>query len=122
MKKIYIAGKITGECETPELMQKCIDKFENYAKKFSFGCSKPAERFRTFGGDLFYTHGLWINRELIRSGNGTYQQYMKNDLTILMTCDEVHFLPDWIDSKGAKMERILAQFLGIKIVDVPMLP
>ena len=108
MKKIYIAGKISGECETPELMEKCYKKFVSYISKIAFEQN---------GVPWNYFHGLDINRDLIQSGKGDYIQYMKNDLTVLMTCDEVHFLPDWIDSRGAKMERILAEFLGMVIVD-----
>lgn len=117
-KKIYIAGKITGECETPELMIKCKDKFYSYSSSNS---SLEEEYHRNESvvfylgkNNSWYTHGLFINRAIL--GNGTWQEYMKNDLSVLMTCDEVHFLPDWKESKGAKIEHQLAIDLGIKIV------
>lgn len=104
MKRIYIAGKITGECETPELMQKCIEKFNNYG----FSISKEKIEF---------THGLLINKDFLNPRQ-SWEFYMKNDIATLMLCDEIHMLPDWYTSKGASIERQLAEDLGIKIVYV----
>ncbi len=118
MKRIYIAGKITGECETPELIKKCIDKFNNYGNSLSFGrFSRPINGFCVNNDStLSFTHGFLINQELISSGEGTWNQYMKNDITNLVRCDEIHFLPDWKDSKGCQVEHYLAEKIGIKIV------
>jgi len=112
-KKIYIAGKITGECETPELLDKCIEKFNKYAE--SILPSNP-ERIGIYltSEDVATTHGFLINQHLIP--NGTWEQYMKNDLTVMLTCSEVHFLNDWKYSTGAKIEHDLAEKLRIKIV------
>jgi hypothetical protein len=118
MRNIYIAGKISGECETSELMQNCINKFNDYAKTLSFSPLRylPNQKCVTDGNCLKVTHGLMINSDIL--GKGTWKQYMKNDLSILLKCDEIHMLPDWKDSKGAKIEHQLALDLGIKIVYV----
>lgn len=129
MKRIYIAGKISGECESPELMKKCKDKFNSYGLRLLYpplgiiipytitgiNYSTDSTVFVTyFEGGLSFTHGLLINQAIL--GQGTWQDYMKNDLAVLLTCDEIHMLPDWKDSRGAKIEHQLALDLGIKIV------
>lgn len=117
MKKIYIAGKISGECESPELMQQCLNKFNNYGSSI-LKTKTTEDGFVKFVDteDVMFTHGLIINHSLINSGSGTWDKYMKNDITIMVTCDEVHFLPDWINSKGAKVEHQLCIDLEIPIV------
>jgi hypothetical protein len=122
MKKIYIAGKISQECETPELLNKCQDKFNNYGislfnnKDYVSITKKGNEDIYVCNSEknISFTHGLLINKHIIP--NGTYQQYMINDISTMIRCDEVHFLPDWKDSKGAKIEHQLCLDLGIKIV------
>jgi len=131
MKKIYIAGKISQECETPELLKKCQDKFNNYGLKQLYppdGKIKPYtisgfgyssnEEISVNHSDIgiCFTHGLIINHNIIPKGN--WDQYMKNDIKVMLACDEVHFLPDWKDSNGAKIEHQLCLDLGIKIVYV----
>lgn len=117
-KKIYIAGKITGECETKNLMIKCKEKFYSYSHRNNSVESeyRPSVVFYLGKDDLWYTHGLFINRTIL--GTGSWQDYMRNDLSILLRCDEIHMLPDWQSSKGAKIEHQLALDLGIKIVYV----
>ncbi len=131
--KIYIGGKITGECDTLWDRRKCEQKFNLYGLKFlyppngdiipytisGFGYSsygKEAIHHTELGKS--FVHGFIINSELIDSGKGSWEQYMKNDIATMLTCDEVHFLPDWEDSKGARLERYIAEFLKMKIVDV----
>lgn len=53
--------------------------------------------------------------------NGTYEEacalpYMtclKNDIKAMLDCDGVALLPGWTESKGAKIERGLAEALGM---------
>lgn len=126
MKKIYIAGKISGECETTELLKKCWNKFEDYGisiliKVDSISYSLKdvfyyTNNIKQVNNQVGFTHGFLINSELIKSGKGTLDQYMKNDLTVMLTCDEVHFLPDWKYSNGAKIEHQLCLDLKIKII------
>jgi len=106
MKKIYIAGKISGED-----LEKCKKKFQDYIDSI----------YDDYYEDFEYPfHGLLINEKLIPKG--TWNQYMRNDIAILIICDEIHMLPDWKDSKGAKIEHQLALDLGIKIVYVTDTP
>jgi len=118
MKRIYIAGKMTGEVETPDLMQKCIEKFNNYGMSLSFGrWSQPQNLLsRNADSTIAFTHGFFINWSLISEGGADWLTYMRNDIKTLMLCDEIHMLKDWESSKGAKIEHDLAKSLGIKIV------
>lgn len=120
MKKIYIAGRISEECETPELMKKCFHKFESYGLSIidtSIGYTTNISNTRYYCDlhyNVGYTHGLIINFEIL--GKGTWEEYMKNDISILIRCDEIHLLPDWKESKGAIIERNLAISLNIPII------
>jgi len=120
MKKIYIAGKISGEVGTPELMSKCVKKFNDYGYSLlEGGTFKDGLQFiQEKSGGKAFIHGFIINHSLIASGNGTWEQYMRNDIKALMECNEIHLLPDWRDSVGAKLEHQIADALGMKIVYV----
>lgn len=118
MKKIYIAGKISGECETPELMEKCKEKFYSYSgknKDVEQLYSKESIFYFNENEFIWYSNGLYINRYFIPSGI-TWEQCIKNCIKVLISCDEIHMLPDWKESKGATIEHRLALDLGIKIV------
>lgn len=45
----------------------------------------------------------------------TREEYLRNDLSILLTCDEILMLPGWSNSKGAQLERRVASECGIKV-------
>jgi hypothetical protein len=45
----------------------------------------------------------------------TYEEVMKEDFKALLNCSMIVMLPDWIYSKGAKMEQELASWSGIKV-------
>jgi hypothetical protein len=113
MKKIYIAGKVSGECETPELMRKCIEKFNRYAENLTFGTLKKKGLYLVCE-NLKITYGLIINEDIIP--NGTWEDYMKEDIREMLLCDEIHFLDDWRYSTGAKIEHDLAEKMKMKIV------
>lgn len=108
MKRIYIAGKITGED-----LDKCEEKFNAYGHYLAE--SKFITKLSNFreSGNISFTHGFLINAHLIP--DGTWEKYMKNDLRQLLLCDEIHMLPCWVNSKGAKIEHQLALDLGIVI-------
>lgn len=51
-----------------------------------------------------------------------YADYIRKDLADLMTCEAIAFLPGWENSKGAKLERHVAEVLGMAIYDATVLP
>ena len=91
--KIYISGKITGmEEQARELFakteQELIDKGYYYV----------------------------INpMELKHEHDKSWESYMKECVKALCNCDVIYLLPNWSDSKGATIEKTIAEFLGIKI-------
>lgn len=92
-KKIYIAGKVTGEDR-----QACIAKFNN-AK------------------DLLEVMGFEVVNplEVVNDWNTTWLEAMKACLKALIDCDAILLLDDWHFSSGAKIEFQLATDLGIFI-------
>lgn len=92
-KKIYIAGKVSG---LP--YAQCSMKF-----------GKHEQILRTQGHEPIVPLNL-VNR------TDSWETAMKKCIAALVTCDEIHLLPDWMDSNGAIMEHDLAKRLLIPIV------
>lgn len=90
--KIYIAGPMTG-----------IEDF-NYPAFHA-----EAGRLRAIGHDVLNP------AENPVPPCGTWTGYMRMALRQLVECECVVLLPGWIDSKGAVIERNLAQALGMPV-------
>lgn len=93
MKKVYIAGKISG--------------IEDYA----YALFEEAEQ-------KFVKKGYQVVNpmKLPHNHDKKWESYMKDCIFELVGCDLIHPLPNWSDSKGAKIEMALAKELGIKII------
>lgn len=48
----------------------------------------------------------------------SWGDYMRKDLSELLKCDAVALLPGWQDSKGACLERHVAEQLGMRVCRV----
>jgi hypothetical protein len=46
--------------------------------------------------------------------NGSWEDYMKRDLVLLLRCDYIYLLDGWEYSKGARLEYNIACDVGIK--------
>jgi hypothetical protein len=92
-KKIYIAGKVTGEP-----IKKCQLKFKTAQLEME-------------------SHGfIAINPlEIVTDNNTPWDTAMKMCIKQMLDCDAVILLPCWEDSNGAKIERKLANKLEIPI-------
>lgn len=93
-KKVYISGMISG---MP--LQYVKEKFSNAAidlKKAGYVPINPLD------------NGL--------DEKETWGNHMKADLKLMLDCDMVYLLPDWMNSKGATIEKNLAEALGIKCI------
>lgn len=92
-KKIYIAGKVTGE-----EIAKCTMKFggvQAELEEMGFEAVNPLEVVGTF--------------------KTTWEAAMKKCITALMDCDAVLFLPCASDSEGARLEFIIAERVKIPL-------
>lgn len=91
---IYISGKITGQD-----LEEARRKFQN-----------EANRLKRMGLDPMNP------MEYVEEEEGkTWEEYMKEALTLLLMSDEIIMLPDWTQSRGAKIEHALAKTLKYKI-------
>jgi hypothetical protein len=46
----------------------------------------------------------------------TYVEYMRFDIRALTFCDSIYMLNGWQDSKGARLEKLIAEAIGLKIL------
>ncbi|GHV93207.1 hypothetical protein AGMMS50268_37100 [Spirochaetia bacterium] len=90
MKRIYICGKVTGD--------------PNYQKKFL----EAEERL--------HLAGVWpVSPASFISKNTEWLKAMRLAIRELVRCDGIALLPDWKQSKGAKIEERLARDLGLEV-------
>ena len=94
---IYISGPITGMIE---------DNQPAFAAM--------AAQLRADGPTVINPHELF--REVFRPL--TWEDYMRDDLTALLTCTHLVLLPGWESSRGARLEKYVAEHLGMS-VEVP---
>lgn len=93
--KVYISGPITG-----------ID----FGNRFAFSCAHCA--LALCGYEVVDPSEVQLDDE------ATWSDYMRADLKLLLDCDYICMLDDWEDSKGARIERELAENLGIEEIDL----
>ena len=105
MITIYISGPITNN-------ENCQENFEN------------AQQFLTSKGyyvlnpmricppsNLIFSH-----RREEAYARGKWNYYMRESIKALATTDKIYMLKGWKDSKGAKLERMIAEGLDIPIM------
>lgn len=85
--KVYIAGKITGLDR-----EATLEKFEK-ARQWLAGKG----------------HTVLVPTVLPESADLTHEDYLHICYAMIDVCDTVYFLPDWIMSEGAKLEKEYAK-------------
>lgn len=93
--KVYISGPITG-----------ID----FGNRFAFSCARSA--LELCGYEAVDPSEVQLDDE------ASWSDYMRADLKLLLDCDFIYMLEGWEDSKGARLERELAENLGIEEIDI----
>lgn len=93
--KVYISGPITG-----------ID----FGNRFAFSCARSA--LELCGYEVVDPSEVQLDDD------ASWADYMKADLKLLLDCDYIYMLEGWEDSKGARIERELAENLGIEEIDL----
>jgi len=93
MKKIYIAGKVTG-----------------------LPIAEFSMKFGTAQQDLQEKGFKAVNPlEVVNNFKATWEEAMKKCIRALTECDAVYLLPCYTDSPGAKFEIDIAHKLGIPV-------
>lgn len=46
----------------------------------------------------------------------TWEDYLRFDITKLIQCDTIYLLEGWQDSKGAQLEYLIAERLGMRMI------
>lgn len=93
-KRVYISGPISG--------------YDLTERKEAF--EKAAKRFRMQGYLVSNPFNSGIPAE------ASWQEHMRADIAMLMQCDIIYMLSGWNTSRGATIERNLAEELGIKVM------
>jgi len=108
MKKAYIAGKITG---LP--LKEAESNFQEKERELT---ARGFEVFNPFSEvkKLNLQRSSLGQKELTDQDNR--KEIMRFCITNMLSCDEVHLLPDWEDSRGAWDERIMAHKYGLSVV------
>lgn len=94
IKKIYLAGKISG--------------LPLHEVTMRFGAKEKELRLQ--GHQVVNPLSISVGRQI------SWEAIMKECITAMMDCDEVHLLPCWKDSRGATLEHTIAQELNLTIV------
>jgi hypothetical protein len=90
--KIYISGQITGN--------------EGYAKMHF-----DVATFEIFNKGFSAVNPFHLNHDHDKS----WESYMKEDIAALCGCDAIYMLDNWYKSRGAGLEKLIAEKLGLKV-------
>ena len=94
MKKIvYVAGKVSG-LSNDDVKQK-FDRITDELSDLGYTVLKPVS---------------------VMDHSRPWKDCMRTDINKMLQCDEVHLLPCWTDSYGARLERDIALRMGINVV------
>lgn len=89
--KVYISGKVTGNPS----FRADFAKAENKLKECNWTPVNPVAG--------------------VEEGD-THENYMRRDLKILLDCDAIYLMRDWENSKGAKLEKKVAEECGLIVI------
>ncbi len=94
MAKCYLAGPMTGY---PELNYPAFVDFAERLRKMGFEVVSPAE---------------------LNPITTPYREAMINDIRALVECDNICLMDGWEKSKGATLEKHIADVLGITAIEL----
>lgn len=93
-EKVYISGLISG---IP--IEKAREKFERAAQIILAGGAEPVNPLE---------NGL--------PETAPWELHMAIDIVLLMGCETIYLLPDWEHSRGATLEKNIAELTGKKLI------
>jgi hypothetical protein len=91
--RLYISGAMSGR---PDFGFPQFNAAASHLRRIGWEVVNPAE---TDGGDT--------SRE--------YTYYLRKDIEQLLRCDAIVLLPGWEDSRGANIEKQVAEVIGLKV-------
>lgn len=94
--RIYISGKVSG-LDEKEVANKFAKAKQYCIDKYKCDVVDPVE-------------------EVAFDNTKTWQYFMKEDIKLLLDCDTIFMLEDWVDSRGAKVELGLAKSLDYDVI------
>lgn len=89
----YVAGRITG-----------------------LPIGEVQQKFNTISTELTDKGYLVVKPMGVTDDSRAWDDSVRNDIKLMLECDEVHMLPDWQESRGAQLERDIAIRLGMQVV------
>lgn len=108
MVKLYISGKITGI--DPESCEKKFLEAERRLKKLGYEVYNPFDEIK---------QARMRRRAVFKTELDDYNKIMAlNIYNLLWECDGVALLPDWKDSKGARIEKYVAEEMGLAVKEI----
>lgn len=105
-KKIYIAGPMTG---LPELNFPAFHAEAAWLRAMGNQVINPAE----------INVDVPANFSTEAENHAHWQQCMRLDIAQLVTCDRIHMLAGWENSRGATLEHHIALSLGMEVTFAP---
>ena len=94
--RVYISGPISG---MPDRNRRAFDQAELQLRQMGMEPVSP------------FSNG--------EDPNACWSEHMRADIALLVTCQAIVMLPGWIKSKGATLERNIADQLGIARILLP---
>jgi len=110
-KKVYIAGPMRGHAE---FNFAAFDAAKARGTEKGFECISPADLDRASGFDATGTGLRGTDEEFPRE---RLLEAIRRDFDALAECDAIALLPGWENSRGAIMELMWADLLGLEVLD-----
>lgn len=92
--KVYISGRISGR--ELEVSKRHFKEAEEKLSEMGLDAVNP------------FSNGL--------SDSETWEAHMLKDIEMLFPCDAIYMLSGWSESKGAKIEKSIAEIMGKRIM------
>jgi len=96
--KVYLSGPMSG---LPDNNYPTFNKGAKVLRMLGYDVVNPAEN------DID-VQGL--------DDDAAWHKYLRHDIKLLMDCDCLVLLPGWPDSRGATLERLIAQSLSMPVM------
>lgn len=99
--KLYLSGPITGIAD----WKRKFDEAHSYFADSGYEVISPVDL------SSFTEHSMKND-----GSECTWEDYLRTDISFLLTCDIIALLPGWENSRGSRLEKHIADELGISVV------